>query len=247
VPPINGRAETHVYTRNVDSVADRFRFRLFPALLLAIGIGVLGSGLLSYTNAAEPAPTAVAIEPFQPLPTIDPSLVLPNGGAATAAPTFPPDRVVTRVVVPSLGIDLPVIAQPPTAGDFPLCGVAEYYQLLGQPGSGRATYLYAHAVAGMFRPLLVQSRINNGAGMLGMTVEVYTSDNMLFLYKVTEVRRHQTSIMPAFADHVGLLWLQTCEGPTLDTPKVFVIGEVASVGPASPTAAHPVPHAWQCM
>lgn len=231
----------------MDTVGDRIRLRLFPALLLAIGVVVLSSGLFSYTTAAEPAPSAIAIAPYEPMPTIDPSLVLPpQGAAAPDASFFPPDRVATRIVVPRLGIDLAVIKHPAEAGDFPLCGVAEYYQALGQPGSGRATYLYAHAARGMFLPLLTASRVDNGSGMLGMTVEVYTSDNMLFLYKVVEVRRHQTSILPAFEDHVGLLWLQTCEGPTLDTPKVFVIGQEVSVAPSSIGAAHPTPHAWQC-
>lgn len=232
----------------MNSIADRFRLRLLPALLLAVGVGTLGSGLLSYTTVAEPAPTVLAIAPVDPLPTTDSSLVLPAPNATPdATPTFPPDRVTTRVVIPLLGIDLPVIAQPADAGVFPPCGVAEYYQQLGQPGQARATYLYAHAARGMFLPLLTQSKISNGQSMLGMTVEVYTSDNMLFLYKVIEVRRHQTSIEPAFQDHVGFLWLQTCEGPTLDTPKVFVISELVSSGPTTPSAAHPQAHPWVCM
>jgi hypothetical protein len=229
----------------VDSIAERIRSRLLPALLLAVGVGVLGNGLLSYTTSAEPAPTVLAIAPYQPLPTTDPRLVLPSPGAGPATPSFPPGRVTTRVVIPSLGIDLPVIAQPPQL-EFPPCDVAEYYTDLGQPGSGRATYLYAHAARGMFLPLLTQSKIASQP-MLGMTVEVYTSDDMLFLYKVIEVRRHQTSIEPAFEDHVGFLWLQTCEGPTLDTPKVFVIGALVSSGPAAPSAAHPVAHPRVCM
>jgi hypothetical protein len=231
----------------VETIADRFRLRLLPALLLAIGVAVLSSGLLSYTTSADPGPTLLAIAPYEPLPTTDPALALPSAGAPVAAPTFPPDRVTTRVVIPKLGIDLPVIKQPPAAGVFPPCDVAEYYQQLGQPGEPRATYLYAHAAAGMFLPLLTASRINDGQKMIGMTVEVYTSDNMLFLYKVIEVRRHQTSIEPAFQDHVGYLWLQTCEGPTLDTPKVFVIAALDSFGPASPTQAHPQAHPRQCM
>jgi hypothetical protein len=232
----------------VDSVADRFRLRLLPALLLAVGVGVLSSGLLSYTTVAEPAPTLLALAPYEPLPTTDPSLVLPSPGAGpVAAATFPPDRVTTRIVIPRLGIDLPVIAQPPEAGAFPPCDVAEYYQALGQPGQARATYLYAHAARGMFLPLLTQSRVKDGQKMIGMTVEVYTSDDVLFLYKVIEVRRHQTSIEPAFQDHVGYLWLQTCEGPTLDTPKVFVIGALVSSGPATPRQAHPNAHPRVCM
>jgi hypothetical protein len=232
----------------MDTIAARFRLRLLPALLLAVGVAVLSTGLLSYTTAAAPTPTTLALEPYDPLPTTEPGLALPSAGSGPVLmPTFPPDRVTTRVVVPRLGIDLPVIAQPSNLGVFPPCDVAEYFEDLGQPGSGRATYLYAHAARGMFLPLLTASRINDGQKMIGMTVEVYTSDNMLFLYRVVQVMRHQTSIAPAYADDVGYLWLQTCEGPTLDTPKVFVIGALVSAGPASASAANPHAHPRQCM
>ena len=56
------------------------------------------------------------------------------------------------------------------------------------------TYLYAHARDGMFLPLLLQSRIDNGSAMLGMLVQVYTSDDQLFLYEITRVLRHQSEL-----------------------------------------------------
>ena len=39
-------------------VLRRFRTRLVPALLTALGVGLLATGLLSYTNAVEPAAAA---------------------------------------------------------------------------------------------------------------------------------------------------------------------------------------------
>ena len=42
----------------------------------------------------------------------------------------------------------------------------------------------------MFLPLLDQSKKNNGKGMIGMLVDVYTSDNQVLTYTITEVRRH---------------------------------------------------------
>ena len=229
------------------ALVERFRTRLVPALLLALGLALLGSGLLSYATAVESAPEAVALPTHDPLPTIDPSIVLPGSSAGTAEPTFPPDRVATRVVLRRLKIDLPVIAQPPSAGAFPLCDVALYFTDLGQPGSGRATYIYAHARRGMFLPILTASQDHNGQKLIGQTVEVYTSDNMLFLYQIAEVRRHVREMTGAYADDIGRLWLQTSEGPNDSYPKVQVVADYVSSAPADPDAAHPKAHPRQCQ
>lgn len=232
----------------MDSVADRFRMRLVPAMLLAIGLALLGNGLLTYTTAVEPAPEAQGLPTHDPLPPIDPTIVLPGASDGTSVgPTFPPDRTTTRVVVRRLNIDLPVIAQPTSAGDFPLCDVALIFTELGQPGSGRATYIYAHARRGMFLPILEASQDNDGRKIIGTLVEVYTSDNVLFLYRIAEVRRHVRSLDAAFADNVGRLWLQTSEGPNNSYPKVQVVADYVSQSPADPKAAHPTPHPKECI
>ena len=53
------------------------------------------------------------------------------------------------------------LAKPGGARDYPLCDAAQYFRAdaLGQPGQGRATYLYAHARTGMFLPLLTASKV----------------------------------------------------------------------------------------
>jgi hypothetical protein len=231
----------------VRSIAERFRTRLLPALLLALGVALLGNGLLSYTTAVEPQPVAQALESYAPLPTLEAGLILPGGGGGSTDPSFPPDRVATRVVVSKLRIDLPVIAQPPDSGTFPLCDVAMYFPALGQPGSGRATYIYAHARDGMFLPLLISSQDNNGKRMIGDVVEVYTSDNWHFLYEIYQVRRHVRDLGDAYADTVGNLWLQTSEGPSEAYPKLQVIAKFLSAEPADPNAAHPAAHPRQCQ
>lgn len=231
----------------MDSIGDRFRTRLLPALLLAIGLATLGGGLLSYTTAVEPGPSVRPLPSNDALPTIDPDIVLPGSSGGTGEPSFPPDRVATRVVVARLGIDLPVILQPPGSGDFPLCDVAMYLSSFGQPGSGRPTYIYAHARQGMFLPFLTASKVNNGARLIGMTVELYTSDNMLFLYRISEVRRHVRDLTAAYADTGERLWLQTSEGPNNSYPKLQIIADFVASSPADPNAAHPVPHPRQCV
>lgn len=230
----------------MDSVADRFRTRLLPALIVAAGVALLGSGLLSYASAAD-VPEARALPIHEALPTIDPTIVLPAGGGSPEASFFPPDRVATRLVIARIGIDIPVVYQPPEAGPYPFCDVAMYYPSLGQPGSGRATYIFAHSQPGMFLPLLNASKDHNGQNLIGVTVQVYTSDNMLFLYRISEVRRHIHSVAAAFDDHVGRLWLQASEGPWDSSPKLQVIADFVSSSPVDPKAAHPEAHPRQCV
>jgi hypothetical protein len=121
-----------------------------------------------------------------------------------------------------------------------------YLKDLGQPGQGRATYLYAHARTGMFLPLLESSRIQNGKGMLGMVVEAWTSDNQRFLYDITEVRRHQTQLTDAAGATTEQLWLQTSEGPKGTPGKLQVVAEPLSQEAADPADAHPTAKPLVC-
>ena len=111
---------------------------------------------------------------------------------------------------------------------------------------GRATYLYAHAQPGMFLPLLSESERNNGQRMLGMTVEVYTSDDWRFLYSIKEVRRHTRSLDDAFHTTTEQLWLQTSEGPGGNFPKLQVVADFVSAEKTSPKSAHPPAHPRIC-
>lgn len=217
----------------------RLRFRLLPALLTAAGLAMLAGGLMSYTSAVEEAPPVRALASYDPLPTLGGGVVLP-GASADAAPSFPPDRVVTRIVIRRLGIDLPIMLQTDNYGLYPLCDVALYQPLLGQPGQGRATYIYAHARDGMFLPLLRRSeRGDDGASMLGMTVEIYTSDNYLFLYTISEVRRHTRNLDDAVNTRTERLWLQTSEGPYGHVPKLQVVADFLSAEKTDVKSAHP--------
>lgn len=217
-----------------------------PSILSALGVALLMAGLLTYTMPVEAGPepsqvpTIVTIAPTEaptqgPTPSGQPS----SEPTPTPSPTPPADRVATRVVIQDLGIDLPVIDQP-DAYDYPLCDVAMYLRDLGQPGFGGATYLYAHARTGMFLPILTASKINDGAKMLGMTVEVYTSDDQRFVYQITEVRRHQLDLDAAVAATTEQVWLQTSEGPKGTRPKTQVVAMFVSSGPSDHAEAHPV-------
>jgi hypothetical protein len=231
----------------VSTIWHRVRLRLLPALLTALGVALLTSGLLSYTSAVEVPPAARPLASYEPLPTINTTINLPGASSGPdVEPTFPADRVATRIVIRRLDIDLPVMLQTDKYGSYPLCDVALYIPSLGQPGESRATYLYAHAREGMFLPLLTASQHNDGARLLGMTVQVYTSDSWLFLYTITEVRRHTRNLDDAINTTTERLFMQTSEGPNGTIPKLQVVADYLSSAPADPTAAHPVPHPRVC-
>ena len=226
-------------------LADRIRIRLIPAVLTALGVAALAAGVLSLTTpvTADPlpsaSPTAIAsVEPTgTPLITFPP---IPSASVApSTSPTPPADRVATRVRVAALDIDLPVVKPPGGANAYPLCDVAMYIQELGQPGQGRVTYLYAHARTGMFLPILDASLVQNGKSMLGMVVELWTSDDQRFLYEITEVRRHQLDLDGALNAPGEELWLQTSEGPKGTPGKTQVIALPISQEAADPADAHP--------
>jgi hypothetical protein len=148
--------------------------------------------------------------------------------------------MATRIVIRRLRIDLPIMLQVGKQyGIYPLCDVALYQPLLGQPGQGRATYLYAHAQPGMFGPLLNESLRDDGRRMVGMTVEVYTSDDWVFLYEISEVRRHTRTLDDAVKTTTERLWLQTSEGPAGHVPKLQVVADFLTAEKANPKDAHP--------
>lgn len=94
----------------------------------------------------------------------------------------------------------------------------------------------------MFLPLLRTP----DARLPGMLVQVYTSDNLVFLYEIFEVRRNQSSLDAAFATTAEELWLQTSEGPRGTIGKTQVLARPISVGPADPVAANPTAKPLVC-
>jgi hypothetical protein len=236
-------------------LVERLRIRILPALLTALGVTGLAAGVLSLTSpvAADPLPSASPTSPATPAasstrpPTPSPLITfppIPSDTTPSASPSAPSDRVATRVRVAALDIDLPVIRQPDP--DVVPCDVAMYYEIaddprLAQPGSGLATYLYAHAQPGMFLPILDASKVQNGNAMLGMVVEVWTSDDQRFLYEITEVLRH-VPYDEAFEEALNAgreeLWLQTSEGRG-EQPKLQVVALPISQEAADPAEAQP--------
>ena len=228
------------------------RTRILPALLTALGVVLLTAGLLSYADPTtagttlEESPTTYVLAPST-APTVAPSATPTTEASATPseAPTASPGvrALATRVVIPALKIDLPVIEGP---DGYPLCNVAMYFKELGQPGEGRATYLFAHARDGMFGPIYELAHAGQQRKMLGMIVQVFTSDDKLYLYEIHEVRLHQLTLNAAQAATTEELWLQTSEGPKGTPGKTQLVAVPISVGDADPADAHPKPKPVAC-
>ncbi|MBA2557657.1 MAG: sortase [Chloroflexi bacterium] len=249
--------------------------RLIPALLMAGGVTVIAAGLLSYTAppvvgevgalpgagstasaSAAPAGTESAgpnaspggspqLGSTSPRPTRRPAITpTPSPSAAVA--------VASRVVVPALDIDLPVVAGdlevPGNAGNYPLCDVAQYLTVYAQPGQVGTTYLYGHAREGMFLPLLEESERQDGQGMLGALIQVYTSDGRVYLYELFEVKRHATDFALANDLEPGehRLILQTSEGPRGTVPKLQIAARLLNDQPADLEESNPEPAPVAC-
>ena len=231
--------------------ANRIRTRIAPAILSALGVTFLAAGLLSFTSPVTAdsvvTPTSTPIATAVPRPTPSPLVTLPaldSSASPTAAPTIPADRVATRVRIAALKIDLPVIAG---NDGYPYCDVAMYIDNLGpplkdlgRPGRAGATYLFAHARDGMFGPIY-HLAIEKGQPrkMLGMIVQVYSSDNKLYLYEIREYRLHALDLDTALAATDEELWLQTSEGPKGTPGKTQLRAFLLSVGAADQADAHP--------
>jgi hypothetical protein len=243
--------------------------RVLSALLIAAAVTLVVAGLLWFLNplhVIEPTRTAspetAVEETATPVPQetrAAATVVTPEPVASPAQPTTeptasperttnlpPPPAVATRVVVPSMDIDLPIISRDrrvPRQGPdlYPPCDVAVYHTAFDQPGVPGTLYLYGHAREGMFLKLLEESERRNGRSLLGDLVQVYTDDNLMHLYEITRVKRHVTDFSLVFdaPPDAEQLILQTSEGPRGTVPKLQVLAEKLEVSAATEREAHP--------
>jgi hypothetical protein len=239
--------------------------RILASLLIAAAVALLVAGLLFYVNVNGDQGTAGLVTTATPVDAgtktthPDPSVPTPSD-LADLTPSPTPRRthaagraVATRVVVPSENIDLPVVSRDRRVRNqgpdlYPPCDVAVYHTAFDQPGQPGTTYLYAHARDGMFLPLLDASERRNGRSLLRDLVQVYTSDDQMYVYEITKVHRHATdfALVLDAPPRAQQLILQTSEGPAGTIPKLQVLGKLVDVVPATKAEAHPRPHPRGC-
>jgi hypothetical protein len=227
-----------------------------PTLLAGAGVFLVVAGLFSYFSPAGQPDASPTVEVASGSPSLVsfPPPVKPSGSANYSPGTSGgiTRAVATRVVVPALNIDLPIVAGPPNEL-FPLCNTAEYLSLAtayAYPGAPQAVYLYAHARVHMFLPLLTTSQVKDGAAMIGMWVEVYTDDDQNHVYEITRVIPHlpdsSTTLDEPLAATTDQLWLQTSEGHANSSTKLQVVAMPIGVLAASYADAHPKNTATVC-
>lgn len=170
-----------------------------PIILAVAGVTLIIVGSLDLDP--EPAaslppirtPTPVAQASATPAASVAPDASPPASVPPTPTPSptpLPDDVVAVQLEVPSVGINVLVFEPtaieqcsfPPSDGAYLLCRTDEDGNLLPsyQPGRGTNTYVFAHAVLPLFKPLW---NVQPGAEVL-----VRMSDESILRYVVTEVR-----------------------------------------------------------
>jgi hypothetical protein len=223
------------------------------AILVLVGLGLyltrpadLGPASVALPNGpAVTMPPLLAAFPSQS-PTLNTKTVaiasLAPSPSATPAPTPTPTPVVhaaTRIIFTQARVDLPIITAPINE-KFPACDVAERMAYYDQPGAGAVIYLYAHATHYMFGGLLAASW-RADSYLLGQEIQIYTDDDLVYTYAVTEIHRHQAynSFDVANALVGEALVLQACENNDATGPKLIVVARPVSVAKANHATAHP--------
>jgi hypothetical protein len=159
---------------------------LLPLILALAGVALIVAGSLDLdppSSSLPPIPdpssqVAVASPSREPTASAD--------ATATAEPTptptpIPADWVAVQMQIESVGVN--VLVRQSTSGgvdDFPPDDAAYILRNSSQPGRGTNSYVFAHALVSLFKPLWnVQ---------LGDEVRVLMSDGVVLRYVVTEVR-----------------------------------------------------------
>jgi len=161
---------------------------LLPLLLALVGGALIVAGSLDLDPPSSslppiPDPTSpVAVFSPSPEPSDSPDATASSSPAPTPSPTpIPADWVATQLQIETVGINVRV--RQSTGGgidDFPPDDAAYILRNSSQPGRGTNSYIFAHAILTLFKPLWnVQ---------IGAEVKVLMSDGVVLRYIVTEVR-----------------------------------------------------------
>ena len=158
-----------------------------PIILGVAGIALIIAGTLDLDTqpTATLPPIATPTQVAEVSPTPEPATSSPRASAeptesATPSP-LPDDVVATQLEIEAVGINVPVRQSTSEATDrFPPSDAAFILRSGSQPGRNTNSYIFAHAINTLFKPLWnVQ---------IGAEVLVRMSDESVLRYVVTEVR-----------------------------------------------------------
>lgn len=187
----------------------------FVAVLLLATAAVFGGltvqGSPSRTAVVSTPPPSVVL-PATPVPTA----IAPPGSPSLpgASPGATAGIAATRIVIPRLSIDLPIIEG--DGIDAPLHKAA-HFPGTAWPDSGSNVYLYAHAREEMFRALW--------DARTGDEIFLELVDGTERIYVVTEIRPEVPfdSMELLQPTSFELLTLQTCVGTKNTDPRFIVL------------------------
>lgn len=159
-----------------------------PIILGVAGVALIIAGSLDLD--AEPSPSLPPIATSTPTPVAVESPSAPPTASATASteptatPTpepLPSDVTAAQLEIPAVGINVLVRQSTSAETDsFPPTDAAYILRAGNQPGRNTNSYVFAHALNSLFKPLWnVQ---------IGAEVLVRMSDDSILRYVVTEVR-----------------------------------------------------------
>ena len=155
------------------------------ALIIVGTVGLGEDPVESLPPIARPSGTPAPTATPEPSTSTDPPSLSPSvEPSATPEPTrtpLPDDVVAVQMEVPSVGINIPVRQSSNAETDsFPPTDAAYILRSSSQPGRNTNSYVFAHALNTLFKPLWnVQ---------IGAEVLIRMSDDSVLAYVVTEVR-----------------------------------------------------------
>ncbi len=96
-----------------------------------------------------------------------------------------------------------------------------------------------------------RSLVNSGRSLLGREVQLYTSADWVFTYRISMVRRHVPSsgtsrLQAPLAATDAELWLQTSEGSSTASPYLQVASRLLGAAPTTHATANPMPRPYLC-
>jgi hypothetical protein len=158
---------------------------LLPLLLAVTGVVLIIVGQLDLDRPPLSSLPPIPDPSDTPVAQASPTPTLPESPGESPEPTpaptpIPRDWVAVQIQIESVGINLPVHKCTNVACDsFPAEDGAFILREASQPGRGTNSYIFAHAVRTLFKPLWnVQ---------LGARIKILMSDGAVLRYVVTEV------------------------------------------------------------
>ena len=163
-----------------------------PIILGVVGVALIIIGTLDLdgeptaslspiaTRSPSPTPVAEATPTIDPTASASPSESVVPSATPTRTP-LPDDVVAVQLEVPDVGINVLVRQSQSSVDDgFPPSDAAYILSAGSQPGRNANSYVFAHAILTLFKPLW---NVEIGADVL-----VRMSDDTVLHYIVTEVR-----------------------------------------------------------